>query len=45
MPGKGRDHVRQKLSNLIVLDQPEPDEVFEQARNKYEPSKILFSIG
>src|SRR5215831_6597139 len=36
VPREGRNHVRQKLSNWIVLDQPEPNEVFEQARNEYD---------
>jgi len=43
MPGKGRGHMRQKLSNRIVLDQPEPDKVFKHARNEYDsPVKYRF---
>ena len=43
VPGKGRGHVRQKLAHWIVLDQPEPDEVFEQPRNENDgPVKYCF---
>ena len=36
MPRKGRGHVRQKLAHRMVLDQPEPDEVFEEPRDEYD---------
>ena len=36
MPGKGRNHVRQKLSGRIVLDQPEANKMFEQPCDEYD---------
>jgi hypothetical protein len=36
MPVEGRDHVRQEGAQWMVFDKPEPDPVFEQARNKHD---------
>ena len=35
IPGEGRDHMRKEAAHWIVLDEPEPDEMFEQASNEY----------
>src|SRR5712691_2863452 len=35
MPGEGRDHVGEEVSHRIVVDQPKPDEVLEQACDEH----------
>jgi hypothetical protein len=34
MPGEASDHVRQEIAYRIVLDQPEPDQMLDQAGDK-----------
>src|SRR6516164_9962074 len=36
MPVEYRNHVRQECPKWMVLDKPEPDPVFEQARDKHD---------